>query len=148
MAKIGHEASLFDNAVPGPQPELPAELLSTPADGSLPPPERSGDAPGAAQERFPIPESIRPLVEAQSGAQSREIDRIDDQGQTTGIGNRDRAGIEAAEDIDSKAIESARRTLAKNPRSKPQRSRRGLGRIGRLNADGPPPGVSDARKTY
>jgi hypothetical protein len=132
-----------DYPASGPQPELPAELLPTPADGTVPsisegrpqviePPEESA---------FQPPASIRSQVKAVAAQADFDYDRVDSQGQTTDFGTRERSNTLTPEDEDVLIARAARRVLLGNPKSRKPKTRRGLGPRQLLSADEAPPHI-------
>lgn len=95
----------------GSQPELPSELLPTPADGSaeeqatLATDQIRQQAEEIAQDSR-IPEAVRTAVAQHVIEVSKDFDRVDKQGQTTtnGPDARSRAKVETEEDRSNREI--------------------------------------------
>lgn len=97
-----------DYSAPGSQPELPAELLPTPADGSaeqLTPRAEKVEQP-EIQVDSRIPEAVRPAAQAHLKEVDDDWDRINIQAQTTANGPdaRSRATVETEEDRSAREI--------------------------------------------
>lgn len=140
MTKPGHEQPEYDYSAPGPQLELPAELLPKPADSTLPPTPEDIQQPDAQPQESPfqVPETVRKQVQiVEQEAQSR-YDIVDKQGQTTGFGTRERSGTLTPQDEDVLIGRAARRLVARQPKNKKKRTRNGLGSRQLLTADEPP----------
>ncbi|MGA3150474.1 MAG: hypothetical protein ABSD10_02600 [Candidatus Saccharimonadales bacterium] len=94
------------------------------------------------------PSKIRPVVDDIQKDIDFRRGIVDQQGQTTAFGTRERSKTLTPEDEDILIGRAARRVLASRPKAKRKKTRRGLGSRQLINADGPPPNVEDARKTY
>lgn len=129
-----------DYSASGPQPELPTELLPTPADGTVPSISKSRIQVTEPPEKstFQPPASIRPQVKAAAIQADFDYDRIDSQGQTTGFGTRERSRTLTPQDEDVLIARAARRVLSGKPKTRKPKTRRGLGPIQLLSADEPP----------
>ncbi|MBX4191033.1 hypothetical protein KW794_03010 [Candidatus Saccharibacteria bacterium] len=139
-------------------------------DYATPPPESEGqlpfdrptfdeaaDSPDATVPAYPEKyEPHLPLETAQAIGQVRveaaqeEADRR--MGNYPHVAGQIRADVdptlEVGDDFD-KEVKSTRKIVAKAAQKpKAKRTRRGLGSKQLLNADGPPPGIDDARKSY
>jgi hypothetical protein len=132
MTKRGHQQPNLDNQS---QPNLFNEL---PVD----------DAPPAEEPTFRPPPVVRPLVKAQLDEGDRKWDRLDAQAIRTDRQVREEVGQTAltGDDIQNQEVKDIEKNAKPSSRSK--KDRRHLGWRGKLNADGPPSGVEDARRTY